>query len=177
VSVERNNWSIESVFQRAERVLAALAIAAVVALMVLSSGDAIARYFLNGSLVGAYEFTSEYLIIATIYLSLQTAYRDGGFVRIGLLLERAGNKAKCWLNAIAHLVSAAVCVFLTFAACLKAYKVFHEGSLSGGIIKYPLWPAYAMLAIGIAVMALRLIFDLPKSFSPTPPLADANIEV
>jgi TRAP-type C4-dicarboxylate transport system permease small subunit len=177
VSVERKDWLIEPVFRRVERVLAALAIAAVVALMVLSSGDAIARYFLNGSIAGAYEFSSEYLIIAAIYLSLQTAYRDGGFVRIGLLLERASTKVKCWLNAIAHFVSTAVCVFLTFAACLKAYKVFHEGSLSGGVIQYPLWPAYTMLTVGMAVMALRLIFDLPKSFSPNPPLADSISEV
>ena len=51
-----------------ERGLVCLAILASAAMMLLTSGDALARYLFNAPIIGAYEVTEKYLMPASIFL-------------------------------------------------------------------------------------------------------------
>ena len=56
--------------------------------MLLTSADALCRYLLNSAILGAYEITEKYLIVAMIFLGLSFAYRGGVFIRVTFLIDR-----------------------------------------------------------------------------------------
>jgi len=73
---------------RCEQVLVYAGVAAMLAMMCLTSADALSRYLLNRPILGAYEFTEKYLMVASIFLGLSYAYRGGMFIRVTFLIDR-----------------------------------------------------------------------------------------
>ena len=73
---------------RCEQVLVYAGVVAMLAMMGLTSADALSRYVLNRPLLGAYEFTEKYLMVASIFLGLSYAYRGGMFIRVTFLVDR-----------------------------------------------------------------------------------------
>ena len=57
-------------------------------MMLLTSADALCRYLLNSPILGAYEITEKYLIVAMVFLGLSYAYRGGVFIRVTFLVDR-----------------------------------------------------------------------------------------
>ena len=74
--------------RRCELMLVYAAVAATGAMMLLTSADALCRYLLNSPILGAYEITEKYLIVAAIFLGLSYAYRGGVFIRVTFLVDR-----------------------------------------------------------------------------------------
>ena len=62
--------SIEKWLWRCELVLVYAGVLAAFAMMCLTSADALSRYLLNRPIIGAYEITEKYLMVATIFLGL-----------------------------------------------------------------------------------------------------------
>ena len=69
--------SIEKWLWRCELVLVYASVLAALTMMCLTSADALSRYLLNRPIIGAYEITEKYLMVATIFLGLSFAYRGG----------------------------------------------------------------------------------------------------
>ena len=80
--------SIEKWLWRCELVLVYASVLAALAMMCLTSADALSRYLLNRPIIGAYEITEKYLMVATIFLGLSFAYRGGVFIRVTFLVDR-----------------------------------------------------------------------------------------
>lgn len=153
-----------------DRGLLTLAIVATVCLMFLVASDALSRYLLGRAIVGAYEIASDYLIVAVIFLSLLVAYEKGGFVRITMLVERLPPRGQSVCNALAQIISLATCLVLLLATLRQTMNVYGDGTISGGVIAYPMWPAYAIIVVGLARLCIRLTTDLPRSFSTQSPI-------
>ena len=60
--------SIEKWLWRCELMLVYASVLAALAMMCLTSADALSRYLLNRPIIGAYEITEKYLMVATIFL-------------------------------------------------------------------------------------------------------------
>ena len=73
---------------RCELALLYAGILATFAMMCLTSADALSRYLLNRPIMGAYEITEKYLMVAAIFLGLSYAYRGGVFIRVTFLVDR-----------------------------------------------------------------------------------------
>ena len=56
-----------------ELVLVYAGVVAAFLMMCLTSADAICRYLLNSPILGAYEITEKYLMVATVFLGLSYA--------------------------------------------------------------------------------------------------------
>ena len=80
--------SIGKILSFCELVLVTIAIAATAIMMLLTSADAVFRYAFNSPILGAYEITEKYLIVAAIFLGLSYAYRGGVFIRVTFLVDR-----------------------------------------------------------------------------------------
>ena len=71
-----------------ERVLTLVAALATFAMMLLTTADAFGRYLLNRPILAAYELTTNYLIVAAVFLAMPYAYRQGANIRVTFLVER-----------------------------------------------------------------------------------------
>ena len=73
-----------------ERVLTAVAVVATFGMMILTTADAGGRYLFNRPILAAFELTTNYLMVATVFLALPHAYRQGDNIRVTFLVDRLG---------------------------------------------------------------------------------------
>ena len=61
-------------------------------MMCLTSADALSRYAFNRPILGAFEITEKYLMVAAIFLGLSYGYRGGLFIRVTFLVDRLSGR-------------------------------------------------------------------------------------
>ncbi len=84
-------------------------------MMCLTSADALSRYAFNRPIMGAYEITEKYLMVAAIFLGLSYGYRGGLFIRVTFLVDRLPGAARLAADYFAFLVTLAFCVVFLWA--------------------------------------------------------------
>jgi TRAP-type C4-dicarboxylate transport system permease small subunit len=111
--------SLEKWLWRCELALVYAGVLATFLMMCLTSADALCRYLLNRPILGAYEITKKYLMVAAIFLGLSYAYRGGVFIRVTFLVDRLPPTLKQVANHIAILLSLAFCAFILVATASR----------------------------------------------------------
>src|SRR5713226_8070860 len=107
--------AIGKVLWRCELALVYTSVVATIAIMGLTSADALSRYLFNRPITGAYEITEKYLMVAAIFLGLSYAYRGGVFIRVTFLVDRLPRPLQLAANYVAYLISLAFCVLVVVA--------------------------------------------------------------
>src|SRR6266446_5991742 len=103
--------AIGKVLWRCELALVYTSVVATIAIMGLTSADALSRYLFNRPITGAYEITEKYLMVAAIFLGLSYAYR-GGVISLVATGQQAlrGLREETTLSALPLLVGPAYCL-------------------------------------------------------------------
>ncbi len=130
-------------------------------MMCLTSVDALARYALNSPILGAYEITEKYLMVATIFLGMSYAYRGGVFIRVTFLVDRLSGKARLAADYFAYFVSLLFCVVVLGATAQQALRALGDDT-NLSALPIPVGPAYCLIPIGLFAMTVLMIRDLPR---------------
>jgi TRAP-type C4-dicarboxylate transport system permease small subunit len=146
---------------RCEAALVAVAVIATAAMMLLTSLDAFSRYLLNRPILGAYEITEKYLMVAAVFLGLSYAYRGGAFIRVTFLVDRLSPLARLVANTFARLVSLAFCLVFLGATAQAALRTLTDATTLS-TLPLPVGPAYCLVPIGFLAMAMLMLADLPR---------------
>ena len=146
---------------RCEVVLVYASILAAVAMMCLTSADALSRYLLNRPIIGAYEITEKYLMVATIFLGLSYAYRGGVFIRVTFLVDRLPARLKLLAQYLAHLASLLFCLIILVATTQQAVRGLSDDTTLSAL---PLLvgPAYCLVPLGFFALTVIMLIDLPR---------------
>ena len=107
-----------------ERLMVLLAVWATFIIMGITTADALGRYVFNRSIIGVYEITERYLMVAAVFLAVGYGYRRGAYIRVTFLIDRLPQKAKF----VRHLQSD----FLHFAQCLSYCRYGQAGYFHSG---------------------------------------------
>lgn len=144
---------------RCELVLVYASILAAVAMMCLTSADALSRYLLNRPIMGAYEITEKYLMVATIFLGLSYAYRGGVFIRVTFLVDRLPARLKLLAQYLAHLASLLFCLIVLVATTRQALRGLSDDTTLSAL---PLLvgPAYCLVPLGFFALTVIMLIDL-----------------
>ena len=156
--------TLEKWLARAERALILAGAFATFAMMCLTSADAISRYLLNRPIVGAYEITEKYLMVAAVFLGLSFAYRGGGFIRVTFLVDRLGGRAKLVADYVAHAISFGFCVIFTVATTQQAIRALSDDTTLSAL-PILVGPAYWFVPIGFLALTLLVLLDLSRVHS------------
>ena len=148
-------------------------------LMFLTTADAGGRYLFNRPITGAYEITTNYLMVAAIFLSLSYGYREGAYIRVTLLAGRLTGRTKVVMNYVVQAFSLAYGVLLLFATYKQALRTFEMHTTLSSVGFIPLGPAYVIVPVGLFFMSLAMLLDLPKVGKDKSPLftEDESISV
>lgn len=146
---------------RGERVLLFAGIVAMLAMMCLTSADALSRYLFNSPILGAYELTEKYLMVASIFLGLSYAYRGGMFIRVTFLVDRLPPTLKVIVNTVVQLITLAFCVFVLVASTQQAVRGWRDDTTLSAL-PIPVGPAYTFVPLGFLALSLMLLIDLPR---------------
>jgi TRAP-type C4-dicarboxylate transport system permease small subunit len=142
-----------------ERVLTLVAALATFSMMLLTAADAGGRYLLNRPILAAYELTTNYLMVAAVFLAMPYAYRQGANIRVTFLVERLGRRARLAIDHTVQIVSILYCAALVFATFQQARHVMSTQT-TFVTLDLPLWPAHLVVSIGLCLTTLMMLIDL-----------------
>jgi TRAP-type C4-dicarboxylate transport system permease small subunit len=131
-------------------------------LMLLTTADAGGRYLFNRPITGAYEITTNYLMIAAIFMALSFGYREGAYIRVTFLADRLPGKVKLAVNYFVQVVSMLYGVLLIIATCQQALRVISDHTTLSSLDFIPLGPAYVIVPVGLFFMSLAMLLDIGK---------------
>ena len=144
-----------------ERALILAAALATFTMMVLTTADAGGRYLLNRPILAAYEVTTNYLMIAAVFLALPYAYRQGANIRVTFLVERLGRRARLAVDHAVQVVSILYCAALVVATFQQARHIMVTNT-TFVTLDLALWPAHLAVSLGLFVTTLLMLIDLPE---------------
>ena len=153
--------TLGKILARCEQALLYLGILATFAMMCLTSGDALSRYALNRPIMGAYEITEKYLMVAAIFLGLSYGYRGGLFIRVTFLVDRLSGTARLIADYVAFLLSLAFCVFVLWATAIQGWRGLHDDT-ELSTLPVLVGPAYCIVPIGFLALTILMLVDLPR---------------
>lgn len=147
------------VFEKLERLSLFLAQISIFIMMLLITVDATSRYVLNQSIIGTYEFTERYLMIAAVFLSMSYVMKIDGHIRLDLLIERLPKKVTNVVNSIHLLLGAAFVFAIGYQGMSMTYEVWIQNIVGTGLIPWPIWLSYIWVPIGAFLFTLRLLLE------------------
>jgi TRAP-type C4-dicarboxylate transport system permease small subunit len=153
--------SLEKWLWRCELALVYAGVLATFLMMCLTSADALCRYLLNRPILGAYEITEKYLMVAAIFLGLSYAYRGGVFIRVTFLVDRLPPTLKQVANHIAILLSLAFCAFILVATGQQAWRGLNDDTTLSAL-PVLVGPAYSLVPLGFLALTVVMLADLPR---------------
>ena len=153
-------WSrlIDSLTERIGRVAHWL----ILAMVLISAGNAVARYAFNLS-SNAWLEIQWYLFSAVFLLCAGSTLLHNQHVRIDVITGRLSRRAKTWLEifgSVFFLLPVAVLIlWLSWPVFLDSFRSGEVSSNANGLI---LWPARLLLPVGFALLVLQGLSELIK---------------
>ena len=151
---------------RIEQAMIWLAVLATLAMMLLTSADALLRYTINKPIVGAYEVTEKYLMVAAIFLGFSYAYRGGAFIRVTFLVDMLPKPWRLATDYVAYLISLACCVVFMIATAGQAVRELAD-TTTLATLPILTGPAYCMVPVGFFALLLLMLADARRIHSGT----------
>jgi TRAP-type C4-dicarboxylate transport system permease small subunit len=142
-------------------VLTLVADLATFVMMLLTTADAAGRYLFNRPILAAFELTTNYLMVAVVFLAMPFAYRQGANIRVTFLADRLGRTPRLVVNHLVQVVSILYCGALVYATFQQARHVAGTGT-TFATLDLPLWPAHVVVCLGLLVTSLMLLLDLGR---------------
>jgi TRAP-type C4-dicarboxylate transport system permease small subunit len=138
-----------------------LAIASSFSMMCLTMADALGRYILNQTIPGAYEFTENYLMVATVFFGVCYAYHGGVFIRVTFFVNRLPIKVKVFVNYFVQLFSFLLGLIFAIATTKHAFQTLTEGTTLD-VLLLPVSPACFIVPVGFFLLSLLMLLDLRR---------------
>ena len=131
-------------------------------LMLLTTADAGGRYIFNRPITGAYEVSTNYLMVAAIFMAVGFGYRQGAYLRVTLLTDHMRGNVKIVVNTFVQLVSLLYGVMLVIATYRQVLRTFEMHTTLSSLDFIPVGPAYVIVPVGLYFMSLAMLLDIPR---------------
>jgi len=160
----------------AENIFVCLSGVSLLIMMFCIAADTFARYLFNNPISGVGEFSEEYLMVIIVFFSLSYALRQGAHIGINIFTRHLPGRALSVIERIQNIIGFLFWGIISIQACREAILCIRIGDISSCILAYPLAPAYFFVAIGSALISLRLVLASISKCDPAmdndPDLAD-----
>jgi TRAP-type C4-dicarboxylate transport system permease small subunit len=110
----------------------------------------------------AYSFDefAGYCMAASSFLALAHTFRHNEHIRVSLLIEKAGPRARKVLEILCLGVAALLVGYFAVFSCHMVYYSWRFHEVSQGLAPIPLWIPQTGMALGLVVMTIALLDDL-----------------
>ena len=153
----------ESGLHLTNRVMVYVAAIALFGMMMLTVVDVIGRYFFNSPIRGVYELVGFTLVCAAAW-GMGWSQVKKGHIKVDFLLRRFPKKMQSALNILANLVGLVGFSLLFWRVIvLTQYYLHLKKGNATDTLHIPIAPFVIVLAVGLGIVALDLLFDLVHS--------------
>lgn len=157
--------SIQSYFIKTEDFFLRISQLALLIMMVLTSFDALSRYFLKNSITGAYEVTEYYLMIMLVFLSISYVQRVEGHIRLDIFYSKFPKLCKKFINITIYLLAIFYFFYIGYEGLEMTLNALKNKLVMSGLINFPLWLSYIWVPIGSFIIVIRFILNIIESIT------------
>ncbi len=119
---------------------------------------------LTGSAIGltipSYADFTGFFLAAASFLALAYTLREGGHIRVTLILTRLNERLRRIFEIWSLLFCSTVAVYFTCYTFLLIKESYTYNDLSSGMIAVPIWIPQSTMLIGLIVLSIALIDEL-----------------
>jgi TRAP-type C4-dicarboxylate transport system permease small subunit len=151
---------MNTLLKRTELALSGLSVLAVIAVMLIVTADTFMRYVLHAPFPWSFELISYYLLIAAVHFAVSDTFREGDHIGVDLLPQSVPRKVRLVMEMVWVVAAAVVFGIMSWGAFDSLHYAYVDDEYIPGFIAWPVWLSYLPIAIGSAVMTLRLIQHL-----------------
>ena len=135
--------------------LAAFFVFAIFAVMI---GQTVMREF--GFSTGGTDDLVAWFGAAAAFLAMAHAFRHGDFIRVVLLLQHLGPRARRLAEAASLAAAACFCGYLAFWVSRFVHESWTFGDMANGLIAIPLWIPQSSFVIGAILLFVAVVDEL-----------------
>lgn len=136
----------------ASAVLAAAFLAAICVVMLAQVLGRETGYLLRGA-----DDITAWLCAASAFFALASTFRRGELVRMMIVVERLGPRARLRLEIFALLVAAVFTGFMLWSVVRFVYESWQFKEIAQGLIKVPIWIPQLSFAFGVLVFFIAVL--------------------
>lgn len=151
---------IQNYFDKLEGFFLRVSQLALLIMMLLTSLDALSRYFLGKSLTGAYEVTEYYLMVMLVFLSISYVQKVDGHIRLDVFYSKFNVQVKRIVDSLIFILGIFYFSFIGNEGLNMTMNAIQNNLVMSGLIKFPLWFAYIWVPIGSFLIVIRLIIGV-----------------
>jgi len=127
--------------------------------MLLGVADVVGTKFLDYPVPGTLEFTESTMVLI-VFGALAFTQSRRGHIRVEIFYNMGSPRAKSLMEVFTHLIGIVYFALLAWTGYQEAIYSWNLGEATMGTIRFPLYPARFMLAIGVSLLILQLLSDL-----------------
>ena len=131
--------------------------------MLLGFADVVGTKFLGWPVPGTLEVTESTMVLI-VFGALAYTQRLRGHIRVEIFYTERGPRAKAFMDIVTHLVAIAYFGLIAWQGANEAIYSLQIGEATMGTIRFPLFPARALLVAGTWLLLLQLLIDLAADF-------------
>lgn len=130
----------------------------VFAIFVVMIGQTVMREM--GMRTGGTDDIVAWFCAASAFLAMAHTFRWGDFVRVTLLLDNLGPRARHLFEAASLSIAAIFVGYLAFWACRFAYESWQFNDMANGLIAIPMWIPQMSLVVGALLLFVAVVDEL-----------------
>lgn len=142
-----------------EDAFAWLTCAALVAMMLLITLDAIGRYLFITIFPDVFHFTELYLMPMVIFFAMAWVQRERGHVNVTLLSQLIPKPALSACLAVVFLLSGLIAGVMAYASWNAAWPHLENWRVTGGVVPWPTGLSRVVVPLGLGLLSIRLLAD------------------
>ncbi len=127
----------------------------IVIITLLLLAQIIGRVF--GFIVPSAEDFAGYALAASTFLGLAYTFREGGHIRVTLLIQRFSPVPRKIQEGSILVLSLALMCFLSYSCSFMVYESYIYEEVSYGYIPVPLWIPQVPVAVGVIALNLAIL--------------------
>jgi TRAP-type C4-dicarboxylate transport system permease small subunit len=140
---------------RLSHACAVLAAVAIVVILVIVCAETVLRQF-RASLLVTDEIAG-YLNAAAVFLGLGWTLREGGFIRVEILYDRARGALRQAIRWLIVLTTTAFTAVMLWVVVRHVVYAFQRDTRAVSVIDTPEWIPQSAMVVGLAVLLLQLL--------------------
>ena len=154
---KRRSFGFNEAMSLLEKLLIGVASLALLVLTLLTTADALGRYLFNSPIPGTGELIEDYFMIALIFLPLSYSFMQEGHVHVTMIEQFFPTRVKFLIGKFNLLLSFGLFALIALAGWMGFAEALRIDEISTSSVGYPMWPCYAMVPVGCALLCLRIL--------------------
>lgn len=141
-----------------DRLVQAVAVAALVVMMLHTVANAVLRYLARSPLTGTSEYVAFWYLPLAVFLGFHLAQRDRSHIEARLVFDRLPAASQVEIRAVGQVMAALLAFAFAYFGWGEALDAAEVG-LATAVVGIPVWPVMFVVPVAFTLFGVQLVLD------------------